>query len=179
MRKLNPKIRWHLNAVECEQIAALRSQGLSQTEIGKRLKITRNTVCRALRKRLGLPTLVPLRNSVGKVLDLLRLCVERRAVARMLKVPYRAVAKFARANGFTRAKPKPRLSAKRLAELEDDIVNHRFTAAGLYRKYRKHKIGYQWILKMAHQVLACERFISSNRDPFVSYYPQKSVKSHA
>ena len=178
MRKLNPKIRWHLTAAECEQIAALRSQGLSQTAIAMRLAISRNTVRRVLRKS-GLPTLVPMRYREKDVLDLLRQGIERRTIGRMLKVPHRAITRYARENGFTRLtrpKPNPRISAQRLAELENDIVNHRATAAGLYRKYRNDGVGYRWILRMAHEILACERFLSSNRDPFVSYYPQRHRK---
>ena len=163
MRKPNPQHRWHLTAEEIEKIAALRSQGHSQTEIGKRLKITRNSVAVAL-KKLGLPTLRPLAHQ-EQILALLNQSIERRIIARMLKVPYRSVYRFARERGFGR--PRKQFSVEQLIE---DIVNHRGSGIALAKK---HGASYRKVLQLAHTVLACERFLPVWKNPLRSDFPQK------
>jgi hypothetical protein len=166
MKKPNPQIRWHLADAEIQEIATLRSRGLGQTAIAHKLKLTRNTIAKALRK-LGLPTRRPLFHE-EEILNMLRAGVERRQIARTLEVPYRSVYLFAREHGF--GKPRKQLSAEATSRLRDDIINRRGPAFQLARKYGT---AYKQVLKLAHETLACERFLPVHKDPLRSHFPQK------
>lgn len=167
MRKPNPKIRWHLSAEEIQQIASLRAQRLTQSAIVARMKINPITVAKAL-KKLGLPTLLPLAHQ-EEILAMLKKGVRRRAIAKSLGVPYRKVYEFARQNGFERPLKKP-LTQQQREKLIDDIVNHRATALALTRKYRASN---REVLALAHETLACERFLPTGKNPLSSYLPQR------
>jgi hypothetical protein len=88
------------------------------------------------------------------------------AIAKCLKVSYRRSRTLAHEHGF--GKPRKELSAAQLQALVADITNRRASAMALVKK---HKCSYKIALSLAHQLLACERFLPSWRTRLSSYLP--------
>lgn len=159
------KTRGPLSEHEKRQIRRLHGKGLRATEIAARMQLTRNTVGLAKRK-MHLTTLPPLPES--KILSLQREGVDQRQIARMLKVPYRRVAKFARANGY--ARPRHVMTPEQVAAIDDAILNREATAISIAKS---HGASYKYVLHRAHLLLECERFLGISKPPLTSYFPSR------
>jgi len=149
------------------KIRQLVLAGARTTDVVTKMHLNRNTVMR-WRKRLGLSSkpILP----AGKVLALLRKGIAQKKIARTLGVSQCAVSRFARAAGFVRP-PRP-LSETQILALMADIFRRADFARALAQK---HDVSYKLVLKLAHQLLACEKFLPGWRTPLSSYLPSASV----
>jgi DNA-binding CsgD family transcriptional regulator len=163
MKKENPKMRWHLTDAEIEQIRTRALEGMNNTDIAAQMHITRNTVALAKRK-LGLPVWPALPEA--EVLRLLKTGMAPRAVAQKLGASYRGVTKFANANGFGR--PRRKLSAAQKAKIDRMILRHEKSAQMIAKTC---SASYKFVLRRAHVLLDCLKFLPVHKDPLRSYFP--------
>jgi hypothetical protein len=149
-----------------EKIRELQSQGLGTGAIGERLGLSLGVVTK-YKKILGLPVWPPLPEK--EILKLLRKGLAPRTIAQRLRVSYRRTRKFAHAHGIGR--PRPKLTAAQKKLLTADILAREASAAALAKRYGA---SYHEVLQMAHDLLACKRFLPSWRTPLSSYFPSRS-----
>jgi transposase-like protein len=147
------------------EIKALARKGKSNNEIALALGIAWTTVAAWRAKRIRLfPT--------EEVLALLKQRVERHQIAKIVKVPFRTVRAFARANGFGFTRPPWKPTPKQVAEIIDLALSHRYSIAAIARM---NGAPYKRVLKMCHVALDCENFISGGQGVVAldSYLPSR------
>ena len=150
-----------------EEIRRLTLSGMRTTHIATELKLNRNTVIKT-RKALGLPGKPILPEK--QILALLKTGMEQREIGRTLGVPHRKVGAIARAAGY--ARPRRGLSEIQFRSLLTDIGRRQGSAASLAKK---HAISYKLVLKLAHLLLGCGRFLPSHKNPLSSDMPSNFV----
>jgi transposase len=164
--------RWHLSNSEKNEIRRLTRAGIRQSEIGRRLKIGRDTVG-LWQKRLGLQTRPPLVPAPEKqIMRLLKRGMGLHPVARKLGIPMYRVWRTAkknrwrRADGNGRADPAANESAfiEAVKNRDDHVVN-------LAAKYH---IGLCRANRLAHEILQTVQFAPGPSKPALSsVFPQK------
>ena len=164
-REKRQKLQKRLSETERRKIARLCSQGTPASQVARTIGVTRNTAIK-WRKRFGVAAwALPEK----KVLRLLRAGWEQRRIARHLKVSFRRVSEFARKNGFARSQRAP-LSQEEIRVIVGDII-HRAGSAAAIAKARRAP--YKTVLALAHEWLACQRFLPVANPPLQSYFPSK------
>lgn len=156
------RTRGRLSDTEKKKIAKLYcDEGQTVTDICKRLRLGRNTVAAHI-KRMGLVAGLPAR----KMLALRRVGLSQRRIAAKLRLNYRAVFRWFRAHGYTRQ--RYRLTAAQILNIDSAILRRDGSAAAIAGRF---DAPYHFVLKRAHQLLECERFLSTWKTPLESYLP--------
>jgi Homeodomain-like domain len=139
----------------------------SQKEIARELDVHRNTVYRT-QKALGVTArsrTSPSRAKERKILALLRSGVSRAAIETSQHATVHAVRRIAEAHGIT---TRQKLTEVQTLQVLADIVGRNASALAISKR---RGVPHKTVLAMAHQVLKCERFLPSAKNPLQSYFP--------
>jgi DNA-binding CsgD family transcriptional regulator len=158
-----------------EQIAAMTRSGLRQKQIAERLGRPRGFVSRA-QQRLGLHAWQGISEEQEKqILALLKQGHGTSKIGKELGVGEYQCRLIAKKYRFKRRKGEPgyryHLTSAVILRITEDILDRRAPALLLAKKY---DVSYKKILKMAHAILKCQKFLSgATKTPLDSDLPQR------